>query len=648
LLAAVLVVTGCSPVDDTGLLSPASKYRKQQYDRALEGVSVVDGRIVAEPAPALPPDAVAVLIDEVDHLLATGYRPEAIGRAVAAVRGVPHESAPYLALGRALLTTGRSEVALAALTSTMDRDPTNTEALFLSGVTLDRLGRREDAMAAWQHLLDIDPTHGAAHARLATTSYLTGDVEAAIDHLAAAQAEGAPVPAHLAIMLDGGDPPAATVVEGHPAGEGEGTGESASVGPQVRINPTIGSTRANETSAAAGYSGEVVAGWNDYSSGGTVRTGIGVSLDGETWSDQVVRAPAANQSGVEGDPMATMDPRTGTVWAGAISFAGNGGLFVARKPAGTTTFEPSVLTLASGSADKGWMAAGPQPGLPDTTRLFVAYNHGLQRSDDLGDTWSSPVSLGTGVGFLPRVGPDGTVYVAYWDYFDGHMLRRSYDGGQTMTAPVRMATLMDVWQVQFAPQIPGDFRVPNLSSIAVDPVDGTLYCVYFDTTEVVGGNSDVDLYLTRSDDDGDTWTTPMVINEDPDPPGDQFFPWLEVSADGRLHLLYFDSSLVVQNDTASTAWLDAFYAWSDDRGSTWTAHRLTGSSFATALTNIGTGEFIGDYNGMAVLGDRVWPVYLSTEHGVPGVYSHEIRAEEPLFEDGFESGDTTNWSNTVP
>ena len=222
------------------------------------------------------------------------------------------------------------------------------------------------------------------------------------------------------------------------------------------------------------------------------------------------------------------------------------------------------------------------------------------------------------------------------------------DGGQTVSPAIRIATLLDTWDVQASPQIPGGFRTPQLASLAVDPVSGVLYCVYFDTTAVVGGNSDVDLYLTRSDDGGDTWTSPVVISADPDPPGDQFFPWLEVDGSGRLHLLFFDSSRTVQDDTAASAWLDAAYAWSDDGGSTWTVHRLTGSSFDTGLTNLGNGEFIGDYNGLAVVGDRVWPVYLSTELGAAGIYSHEISRAQPIFSDGFEGGDTAAWTRTAP
>ncbi len=637
----LFLIVGCGGPGDENGLSPVSDFRRLQFDRALEGVTVVDGLIVADPAPMLPEPAIQALMDEVDDLLDRGLRAPAVERAVAGVRGAPGHAGMLTVLGHALLTTRRTEVALAAFSTAVSVDPSDANAHFHRGVALHRLGERNQAMAAWRGVLELDPNHGDAHSRLAAAYWLESNPVEAREHLMAAETLGASVPNQLAEMIATGEAPTASF------DHSDGAVADPVVGPQVRLNTTLGSTRANETSAAAGAQTEVVAGWNDYGSG-AIRTGVAVSIDGDHWTDQVVRAPAANQADVEGDPMTASDPRTGTVWVGAIAFDTGGGVFVARKQPGTDTFEPSVTTYVSSSADKGWMAAGPRPGMPDTTRLHLVYNLGLQYSDDLGDSWSFPASLGSGIGFLPRVGPDGTVYISYWNYGNRHMMKRSADGGQTITTAGTVTTLLDVWDVSYSPQIPGDFRVPQLASFAVDPTDGALFCVYFDTSSFIGGESDVDLWLTRSDDQGATWTSPVVISEDPEPAGDQFFPWLEIDGEGRLHLLYLDTSLTVQSDAASNAWIDAFYAWSDDRGTTWSRHRLTASSFDSAVTDLGGGQFIGDYLGMAMTGNRVWPVYLSTEFGTPGLFSHEISSVWPVFIDGFETGNTSGWSATIP
>ena len=53
-----LVAVGCGWVGDETGLSPASDYRRLQLERALEGVSIVDGLIVAETASVLPLETV--------------------------------------------------------------------------------------------------------------------------------------------------------------------------------------------------------------------------------------------------------------------------------------------------------------------------------------------------------------------------------------------------------------------------------------------------------------------------------------------------------------------------------------------------------------------------------------------------------------
>jgi len=193
----------------------------------------------------------------------------------------------------------------------------------------------------------------------------------------------------------------------------------------------------------------------------------------------------------------------------------------------------------------------------------------------------------------------------------------------------------------------GTYRVPPLSYLAVDPRDGTLYCVYFDTTSVVFDDYDVDLYFSRSSDRGDTWTVPAVIAAGGEPSGDQFFPWLEVDTSGRIHLLYYDTGNHVQHDWDPSGLIDAYYAFSDDRGDSWTTYRLTPASFDSGLTGGGS-QFIGDYSGLGLGGNRVYPVYMSTQNGDPDIFTHVVvTLRPPLFADGFESGDTSAWSTTV-
>jgi len=154
------------------------------------------------------------------------------------------------------------------------------------------------------------------------------------------------------------------------------------VGPWVHIDVNGGTAAANETSIASSNSNpnEIVASWNDWRQSDfreLSRMGVAVSNNGgATWTDFLVRPPQAYQSQYEGDPMTAYDDRTGTLWVGAISFASNGGVFVARKIPGQPAFEPSVMASLTGFTDKGWMSAGSAPGNPNATDLYIAYGGG--------------------------------------------------------------------------------------------------------------------------------------------------------------------------------------------------------------------------------------------------------------------------------
>ncbi|MFG0252545.1 MAG: hypothetical protein ACF8NJ_06700, partial [Phycisphaerales bacterium JB038] len=268
---------------------------------------------------------------------------------------------------------------------------------------------------------------------------------------------------------------AATAVEPH-------------IGPQVRADVGGGTAQSNETTLSCGdYNPlEIVCGWNDYRS--QIKSGFGLSLDGgKSYTDYLIRPPAPYQSSVEGDPMTAYDQRTGYMWASAMSFASNGGIYIARKAPGAAQFENSVMARISGGVDKCWMAPGPVPGNPNSTRLYIAYNEGVIYSDDLGLSWTSPNSLGTGLGFLPRLGPNGELYVMYWDWWDETVkMKRSLNGGASFTTHT-VASRMFTWSTADCPYVPGSFRVPPLSYLAVDPNSGKLYAMWMDVSGQVPG-----------------------------------------------------------------------------------------------------------------------------------------------------------------
>ncbi|MDO8630769.1 MAG: hypothetical protein Q7R41_09765, partial [Phycisphaerales bacterium] len=187
------------------------------------------------------------------------------------------------------------------------------------------------------------------------------------------------------------------------------------VGPQIHIDVNGGFAAANETSIASSNFNPhvIVAAWNDWRdsppnpplSQNVVRVGVAVTNDGgATWNDFLLRPPVGFRNDVEADPMTAYDDRTGTLWVGGISFpfsGGVGGIFVARKDPWDPALQESRMALpASEIVDKGWMAAGPAPGNPNATNVYIAYggaynSGGVIRSTTMGNTWNHGVSLGS-------------------------------------------------------------------------------------------------------------------------------------------------------------------------------------------------------------------------------------------------------------
>jgi len=109
--------------------------------------------------------------------------------------------------------------------------------------------------------------------------------------------------------------------------------------------------------------------------------------------DRLCRPPAArDQSTVEGDPMTATTSAPGRCGSERSHSRATA---ACTSPARTRAAPRSALVMAraTSSADKCWMAAGPLPGNPNSTRVYIGYNQGLLRSDDLGNTWAGPVTM---------------------------------------------------------------------------------------------------------------------------------------------------------------------------------------------------------------------------------------------------------------
>jgi hypothetical protein len=271
------------------------------------------------------------------------------------------------------------------------------------------------------------------------------------------------------------------------------------------------------------------------------------------------------------------------------------------------------FAVASGFAgnftDKPWMEVdlnSPSASPCSGNVYFADTNfHGQQgsspavfsRSTDGGATWSPPHTISTGgqdgashnQGVDIAVASNGTVYVAFEAFSQQGVetinIVKSTNCGRGWTQPVVVNTID-------GPQAPGvAMRTPTFAFVAVDDTNPNLvYVAYQDF------NGDYDIYAQRSTNGGDSWGSPVQVNDDPGAKH-QIFPTIEVSHH-VLHVAWYDFRNSVTPDNEA---LDVYYACSNCDGASWpafdTPQRVTNVSHnpECRMFGGGTAAFHGDY-----------------------------------------------------
>jgi hypothetical protein len=152
-----------------------------------------------------------------------------------------------------------------------------------------------------------------------------------------------------------------------------------------------------------------------------------------------------------------------------------------------------------------------------------------------------------------------------------------------------------------------------LPEIAVDHATGALYAVWQDARFSAPplGHAYAGIALSKSTDGGFTWSPPVQVNQRPDVQA--FTPSVEVAADGTVGVSYYD----FRNNTAdpNTLWTDYFIVHSHDGAATWGNEAHLGGPFDMKTAPYAGGFFVGDYEGLATIGNRFVPVFVQTNTG---------------------------------
>jgi len=199
----------------------------------------------------------------------------------------------------------------------------------------------------------------------------------------------------------------------------------------------------------------------------------------------------------------------------------------------------------------------------------------------------------------------GNIHLVYLSYDDLREDRNamyycmSSDGGETFTDP-KMIT-----EFHFPDFGSGRLRIDGLSDARLYPCpqlgvdrsggeyEGRLYLTFtafgIDTIDSEGA----DIYLMSSDNLGEDWSSPRIVNDDLDPSKHQYYSSITVTDDGQPALAWYDR----RNDLDDETITDYFLGYSDDGGESFEQFNVSQMPTYFAATLDGELNFgIGEYN----------------------------------------------------
>jgi hypothetical protein len=179
----------------------------------------------------------------------------------------------------------------------------------------------------------------------------------------------------------------------------------------------------------------------------------------------------------------------------------------------------------------------------------------------------------------------------------------------------------------------GDF----IPEVAVNPSNGNLYAVWMDSRFGTGGVpfgtglfEHDSIAFTQSTNGGLTWSAPIKVNatpeqlDDEDVPVDNqqaFTPSVAVAADGTLTVTYYD----FRNNTSDATtlptdyWANHCHAATEDctNPANWNEETHIAGSFDITSAPFAEGWFLGDYMGLASIGNSFGSLFGSTAGSGP-------------------------------
>jgi len=361
----------------------------------------------------------------------------------------------------------------------------------------------------------------------------------------------------------------------------------------------------------------VVAAWRDFREGweepGVVRRiGYSYSHDGGiTWSESQLLPDPLPDHLSQSDPVLTSDAAghfylSSTSRQPVVNY--NRDMLLYKSTDNGVTFSLHA-TAVPGSGmqgeDKEWIFCDPVATNETYDNVMIAWrsfgpSYGIKfRKSDVGGTNWGPTKHvgdgGSGQGANLATGTNGTIHIVWWD--GGLRYDRSMDAGESFGTDTYISNIGTQSNTSF-PFICVDY--------SNEPSRGNVYIAFCDRR-----NGTDDIWFQRSTDHGDTWMQdPIRVNDIA--LNHQYWPSIQVDNSGRLVVVYFD-------EREGPGQMNAYLAYSDDEGSTWTNSRLSNETFLGSKPN--NNVRYGDYICIDAFDGKIIPVWTDDRDGN---YNQEI------------------------
>ena len=375
-------------------------------------------------------------------------------------------------------------------------------------------------------------------------------------------------------------------------------GQTWSVPSALNSNASTDSGDDETPHAATDRAGRWVIAWQSNDDlDGTIGTDEDILVVRSADNGQTMSAPvalntnAASNSGDDVNPHVSTDG-TGTwvaVWQSETAQGGVAGgesdIQFARSINNGQSWSPAAALNTNAASDSGddetphvvadgaghWVAVWQSDDDLDGT-IGTDEDILFARSTNNGQTWSAPVALNTDAGSdsgddsIPQVATDGAGnWVAVWRSYkvvgflesrDDILFARSTDNGQTWSAPVAVSSVV-------SPDSGND----GSPQVATDESGNWL--IVWQSDDALGGTlgTDNDILVSRSTNDGQTWSAPVALNTNAGSDSeDDGTP--QVASDGRGNWVTVWQSEDSLGGTIGTD-SDILMARSTDHGQTW-------------------------------------------------------------------------------